>query len=66
VESVLKGPSPEEFDTFGIGFVDLVSIYKKEGYTSVGASYLLSQVYSLLESSGWHSVDVGDEDIFCN
>jgi hypothetical protein len=34
----MKDPPPEEFDTFGISFVDLVSIYKKEGYTSVGAS----------------------------
>lgn len=65
VERVLNGPPPEEFDAFGMGFVDLVSINKKEGYTSVGASYLLPRVYSLLETIGWHFVDVGEEDVFC-
>jgi hypothetical protein len=64
IETVLKGPPPEKFDTAGLGFVELVSLDPDEGCTSVGLSYHLPQVYSLLESPGWDTIKVDDEDIF--
>jgi hypothetical protein len=66
LETVLRGPPPEEFDADGSGFVDLVSVEPEEGDTAVGLSYLLPRVYSLLEAPGWHTVKVSYEDIFTN
>lgn len=66
VDGVLNGPPSEEWDGIGEGFVNLVSVNEDEGYTCVGVSYLMPHVYSMVHSIGWHSVDVGEEDVFCH
>jgi len=66
LETVLEGPPPESYDTQGLGFVDLISVEPEEGATAVGLSFLLPRVYSLLEGSAWHLVQVGEEDIYHN
>jgi len=66
LESVLQGPSAEEFDALGQGFVDLVPLDPGAHYTSVGLSYLVPRVYSLLRWGAWHRIEVGDEDVFAN
>jgi len=66
LETVLNGPPPEDPDTDGYGFVDLISVDPEEGATAVGLSFLLPRVYSLLEAPGWHIVKVGEEDIYRN
>ena len=62
LETVLKyAPPAEKFDTYGKGFVTLVSHDKREGDFSVGLSYLVPRVYTLLEGCGWDNVYSGDE-----
>ncbi|KAK7187972.1 hypothetical protein PSPO01_06174 [Paraphaeosphaeria sporulosa] len=65
LKSVLKGPSAEEFDAEGYGSVTLISLDKNEGHMSVGMSYLIPRVYTLLESCGWENFAVGDTDVAC-
>jgi hypothetical protein len=66
IEITQDGPPSKEFDAYGVGFVDLMSVHDEEGYTSVGSLFLLPQIYFLLEMFSWHSVDVGDEEVICS
>jgi hypothetical protein len=65
VERVLQGPPAEEHDTWGMGWVDLVSQYE-EGNYAVGISYLILCAWSLLRSVGWSALEAGDDGVFCH
>jgi hypothetical protein len=65
LQSVVNGPRPSEFDTFGEAYVTLVSLDKSEGDMSVGLSYLVPRVYSLLEAPGWDDFAVDQDDVAC-
>ena len=52
IEAVVEGPPAEEFDASGEGYVMLISRDEEKDVTFVGLSYLLPNIYSLLEI-GW-------------
>ncbi|KAF2795651.1 hypothetical protein K505DRAFT_416289 [Melanomma pulvis-pyrius CBS 109.77] len=60
LETVLDGPKPEDFDSIGTGFVELVSLDEREGETYVGLSYLVPRIYILLNGPGWENFAVKD------
>ncbi|KAF2182070.1 hypothetical protein K469DRAFT_713149 [Zopfia rhizophila CBS 207.26] len=65
LESVLEdGPPAEEVDVDGMGWVTVVSLNEEEGDTAVGLSYL-TRAYALSECPGWHTIAVGDGDVYC-
>ncbi len=64
VDNVLGGPPAEESDTFGEGWVSVVSLYEEEGHVSVGASYLIPRAWSLIRAIGFSGIDPGDDHVF--
>ncbi|KAF2447209.1 hypothetical protein P171DRAFT_430119 [Karstenula rhodostoma CBS 690.94] len=49
-------PPPEEFDTDGRGFLSLISHDEREGWFSIGVSYLVPRAYTLLDECGWYNI----------
>ncbi|KAF1980301.1 hypothetical protein BU23DRAFT_562680 [Bimuria novae-zelandiae CBS 107.79] len=49
LDSVLEGPPAEEYDSYGMGLLTLVSKDEEEEMTFVRASQLIPTIYTLLE-----------------
>jgi len=60
-----KAPPATKFDARGRGFVDLISVDENEDEMSVGVSYLVPRVYTLLDGCGWYNFYPGEYGVAC-